>query len=137
MIYIIHDKHNDLVKIGKTICPLERLRMFQTQHPWDLVIIRLMEGDKEEEKFLHQKWGHLRTKGEWFQFHPDMLSDKTFPDCDARQEITSIAIKVPNEMLAEIQALAKAERRTLAAMARLLIEDGLELARKHEGGNGE
>lgn len=44
-----------------------------------------MEGDKEEEKLLHKKWDHLRMRGEWFQYHPDMLSDKTFPDCDVKE----------------------------------------------------
>lgn len=45
---------------------------------------------------------------------------------------TQIAIRVPNETLAKIQALAKAQRRTLAAMTKLLIEDGLELSDKEQ-----
>lgn len=43
---------------------------------------------------------------------------------------TQIAIRVPNEILAEIQALAKTQRRTLAAMTKLLIEDALEQYRQ-------
>lgn len=46
---------------------------------------------------------------------------------------TQLVIRVPNETLAKVKDMAKAERRTLAAMAKLLIEDAIELRSKgHE-----
>lgn len=62
------------VKIGwADEAPLERLRALQTGFWEELKIIRLMDGPRALEGWLHQFFSEQRIRGEWFRFTEAML----------------------------------------------------------------
>lgn len=68
------------VKIGVAKDPLARMRQLQTSVAHKLRIIRVLEGDRAEEKALHDRFGALRKAGEWFAFSKEMQADLGIPD---------------------------------------------------------
>lgn len=73
MIYMIAGL--GVVKIGYTNDVKRRLSTLQTGHTRPLKVIRLFEGGPAEEATLHALFADVRTKGEWFQFVPEMLGN--------------------------------------------------------------
>lgn len=68
------------VKIGVANDPLARLKQLQTGIATKLRIIRVVEGDREAEKMLHERFKHARKVGEWFSFNEAMLGEIGLPD---------------------------------------------------------
>jgi hypothetical protein len=61
------------VKIGFSANPEDRLAALQTAHPRKLLLVGFMPGSLAEEKFLHEKFSHLRLNGEWFSISDDLM----------------------------------------------------------------
>ncbi|GEO18084.1 GIY-YIG nuclease family protein [Microvirga aerophila] len=74
-IYFIRQGTDGHVKIGFATNAAKRLDQLQTGHSEVLSIIRLLEGTKEDEVRLHQRFGELRLTGEWFKFSDAMLTE--------------------------------------------------------------
>jgi DNA-binding XRE family transcriptional regulator len=70
MIYFI--KHSEFVKIGYTTGINNRLSQLQTSSPHKLQVVGLIDGDLNKEKELHQKFIHLSTSGEWFNYTKEL-----------------------------------------------------------------
>ena len=66
MIYFI--KHTEFVKIGHTTDISNRLNQLQTNCPVKLIVLGLIEGNFNDEKLHHQKFRHLCSYGEWFEY---------------------------------------------------------------------
>ena len=67
-VYLIEAKDVGLFKIGHTCgCPSVRLSTLQTGSPVWLSIIMSTKGSVSDEKFLHAKFSHVRSHGEWFR----------------------------------------------------------------------
>jgi DNA-binding XRE family transcriptional regulator len=64
MVYFI--KQGDYVKIGFTNRFKIRLNNLQVSSPVKLEVLAIVEGDKNEEKNMHQKFKHICSNGEWF-----------------------------------------------------------------------
>jgi DNA-binding XRE family transcriptional regulator len=64
MVYFI--KQGGHVKIGFTNRFKTRLNQLQVSSPVKLEVLSIVEGDKNDEKTLHQKFNHLYSYGEWF-----------------------------------------------------------------------
>lgn len=62
--YFFQATHGGPIKIGRAIDPIQRFAAVQTGHPYELLIVGLMEGDCERE--LHRILDHFRMHGEWF-----------------------------------------------------------------------
>lgn len=60
-------------KIGRTINPNDRLRMFGVHLPFEVEIIALIKSDdhKRLEASLHQTYNDKRVNGEWFALSPE------------------------------------------------------------------
>lgn len=60
---------NDLgpVKIGFSTEPDGRLSTLQTSHHGELKIIAAIEGTREDERALHERFASVRMRGEWFR----------------------------------------------------------------------
>lgn len=60
-------------KIGRTVNPNDRLRMFGVQLPFEVEIIALIKSDdhKRLEASLHQTYNDKRVNGEWFALSPE------------------------------------------------------------------
>lgn len=66
MIYFI--KQNDYVKIGFTNRFKTRLNQLQTSSPVKLEVLAIVDGDKDDERLLHNMFKHIATNGEWFNY---------------------------------------------------------------------
>lgn len=62
------------VKIGYTRDIHKRISALRTAIPGELRLLRRIDGGRSIEKWLHKQFGAQRLNGEWFRFHPDMLS---------------------------------------------------------------
>lgn len=73
MIYFIQRPDNKLIKIGTTIRLSERLKALCAEAGDDLVVLAVADGSFDQERALHQRFGHLRVFGEWFEPGSDLL----------------------------------------------------------------
>ena len=78
-VYVIQASISKKVKIGWAVDPDKRLKMLQTGNPEPLTILlkircRTDEEAKQKEAELHEKFGHIRLQGEWFDFGPDIIN---------------------------------------------------------------
>lgn len=77
-IYIVHADNPSLVKIGQTQTDIEqRLRALQTANAHPLTVLRLIPETSEcigLESAFHRYFRHWHVRGEWFRFHPVMLT---------------------------------------------------------------
>ncbi len=64
-----------LIKIGMSICPLERLASFQLGSPIDLRILALTPGGFDVEDSYHERFAEFRVRGEWFKDAPAILAE--------------------------------------------------------------
>lgn len=69
MIYVLRTSSSEAsyLKIGYSNNPMKRIVSLRTGCPFATDLIFLGEGDKKDESFLHDKFRHLRTRGEWFE----------------------------------------------------------------------
>ena len=73
-VYFIQANQNGPVKIGTAEDVIGRLRELQTAHYMTLRLLREIDGDRRIESALHKQFASLRIRGEWFAFHPDMMT---------------------------------------------------------------
>jgi hypothetical protein len=66
-VYFIKSGDDGLIKIGWTNDVDSRLATLQTGSPEVLSLLALVIGAQADERRLHQKFAHLRVRGEWFQ----------------------------------------------------------------------
>lgn len=100
-VYFIHNE-NSCVKIGRSADPARRLRFLQCGAPDVLSLIRVVDGDIETEKWLHERFAEHHIRGEWFKFHEDMLTASP-PEVDL-----PVVIQYRNSSPREIIALWRA-----------------------------
>lgn len=64
------------IKIGKSRADAlaTRLSSLQTGSSERLVIRTIVTGGLDIERWFHDRFGHLRVRGEWFSNHPDILA---------------------------------------------------------------
>lgn len=72
MIYFL--KASDRIKIGYANDPATRISSIQTTSPYILEVLLIIEGNYDEESFLHRKFHDLRTSGEWFEYKDPLKS---------------------------------------------------------------
>lgn len=70
MIYFIESQ--GMVKIGYSNDPKRRLQMLSTGCPTECTLLAICEGDEQEEARVHERFRHLRSRGEWFNFGDDL-----------------------------------------------------------------
>lgn len=73
MIYFVQTADNQYMKIGKADDVAKRLSGLQTGAPQKLKLIGTMPGSHDQEREIHQRFGHLRTHGEWFYSTPEIV----------------------------------------------------------------
>lgn len=61
------------VKIGVSRNIQMRIRSIQNGCPDDVCVIREIDGGHREEMWLHRHFRDCRKRGEWFDYHPEML----------------------------------------------------------------
>lgn len=63
----------DKIKIGWAVDVEARRRQLQTSHYEDLVVVRVIDGDRSTERWMQDRFKEQRMRGEWHSFHPDMF----------------------------------------------------------------
>jgi len=73
MIYLVTDLQNSKCKIGYSNNPKKRFGSLQTGHPNELYLEYIMDGSREDEKLLHQKFSKYHYRGEWFNHTQEIV----------------------------------------------------------------
>lgn len=76
-VYIMHNKHNNYYKIGRSINPVYREKTLQAQEP-DVVLIDKWIASSEVEKILHRKFKDKKKRGEWFSLSENDIKEINF-----------------------------------------------------------
>lgn len=73
-VYFIQAEGTNFVKIGVSVGGgKRRLNGLQTGSPFTLRLIAEMKGGTiEDERILHERFGHLRERGEWFRLESEL-----------------------------------------------------------------
>lgn len=74
MIYMLQAQESRAVKIGWAIDPEARRLELQCGHHEPLAIIRTIDGPRRLESVLRNMFRSVWRRGEWHDFHPDMLT---------------------------------------------------------------
>lgn len=72
--YAIQSERGGPIKLGLATDPQRRLSHLQTSHHEPLVILATWPGDGASEAAAHERWRHLRIRGEWFDPSEDLLA---------------------------------------------------------------
>lgn len=70
--YFVRD--GDMIKIGSSMNPENRIKAIQSGFPRKLEIMAIVPMETVDEFQTHQRFGHLRLNGEWFQADKDLLN---------------------------------------------------------------
>jgi hypothetical protein len=62
----------DAVKIGRTVDVWNRLKKMQADNPVGLECVCRLPNKGREERDWHGRFAHLRIRGEWFQWVPEI-----------------------------------------------------------------
>lgn len=73
-VYFIQIGTSGPIKIGFTAIGVERrLASLQTSHPEPLRVLAAINGGRDVEADLHNRFARFRLNGEWFEPHPDII----------------------------------------------------------------
>lgn len=72
-IYFIRAGEDGPIKIGTAENVPDRMKELQCGNHLELTLLRTLDGGRPTEHALHRRYEHLRSRGEWFAFTPDML----------------------------------------------------------------
>lgn len=61
------------IKIGIAVHPGQRIKKLQTGNPSTLELLAVIHGGEDLERSLHQRFQHLRLRGEWFSPGADLV----------------------------------------------------------------
>jgi hypothetical protein len=67
-VYLMHNKRNNLIKIGKSVNPSHREKTLQAEEP-EINMIAVWEASPRLETHLHRLYKHKRLRGEWFDLN--------------------------------------------------------------------
>ncbi len=73
-IQTITELKNNPIKIGTTKNLHKRLGKFNTDSPFELKVLGVIEGGTKKETELHILFDHLRIKGEWFRPENELIN---------------------------------------------------------------
>jgi hypothetical protein len=83
-VYFARAGNDGPVKIGTATDVPARIAELQSGNHEVLSVVRLMDGGRRLEAWLHHHFARLRIRGEWFQYDPAMLT--VSPDLTAAAE---------------------------------------------------
>ncbi|WP_422366390.1 GIY-YIG nuclease family protein [Pelagibius sp.] len=74
VVYFAQNLTTSAVKIGWTIDLQRRVASLKCGAGAHLRVLRTIDGGRAKEAWLHKRFAAQRVCGEWFEFHPGMLS---------------------------------------------------------------
>ena len=116
MIYFIADLRANLVKIGYSINPDNRLKQLQTSYPDKLYIVFVEEGDYDKEKEYHSLYSEYKLYSkEWFKIDGKL---KEYLMNNGLENFYHIKLFTDN--IHELQQLKGKEQNTFILLASLI-----------------
>lgn len=94
VVYMLRCANGGPVKIGTTKSLTQRVAALQTASAEGLAAIRTIPGTTITERWLHSHFEPGRIAGEWFSYHPDMLTIEC-PDEDFGEDTVLTAEFLP------------------------------------------
>lgn len=73
-VYFLQAGEGGPIKIGVATNPMTRARELQTGNHEQLTLLAWSPGDQANEHALHQRFAHIRLRGEWFRADQQLLS---------------------------------------------------------------
>lgn len=137
MIYFIQAGDAGLVKIGHSISdPRARLSQLQLQSPERLVLLKVIEGDMEDERRFHRLFEADRVRGEWFNPTEGLMTtiaeahSKTFEEVrlktsDMGDECRWM-LAMPRDLRRRIRALGIIHGRTGNQQAVFMLKEAID-----------
>lgn len=74
MVYFIQDGDDGPIKIGFSKTPQVRIAAIQVNHAREIKILAITDGEREDERKIHQSLANHHIRGEWFLPSDDVLS---------------------------------------------------------------
>lgn len=74
VVYFIGSIEFGYVKIGMTSEIKQRLKQVQILCPFDVEILKIVDGGRHIEDKYHKQFSNLNTRGEWFKIEGDLKS---------------------------------------------------------------
>jgi hypothetical protein len=71
-VYFVADAQRSVVKIGTSEYVDRRIRDLARVNAGRIDLLAVIDGHLHVERFLHEKWSHLRLHGEWFRLDDDL-----------------------------------------------------------------
>jgi len=85
MIYFL--KASDRIKIGYSHDPSNRISAIQTNSPYTLEVLLVIDGTRDDEQELHARFRDFRRSGDWFLFDEPIRSYiESNVHCDRKYE---------------------------------------------------
>lgn len=121
--YFVRDE--DRIKIGFTIHPTKRMSSLQTGNYRELETLLVAPSYMAEEIETHQRFAHLRERGEWFRAEPDLLA--FIEDLRVKAAPAMAQVGVLQEQLSALDSKLRLSRdetkRGLIAMALAMVRE--------------
>jgi hypothetical protein len=72
-VYLFHDEHQNLLKIGFTENPQRRFKEIKNANTNKITFIGYFEGSRTNESILHNIWKKYRKRLEWFYYADEIV----------------------------------------------------------------
>jgi hypothetical protein len=121
-VYFIRAGEDGPVKIGTAEDVPDRFRNLQCGNHLELTLLRTLDGDRRAEQALHRRYEHLRSRGEWFAFTPDMLVVE-LSDITIEQPPTVDLSEGQSGFLREVETFIERSGMSPTALGRRAVKD--------------
>jgi hypothetical protein len=137
MIYFAQGADGGPIKIGTTENLPQRIRTLEGHYSRSLVVLATLDGGRDEERQIHEKFAHLRMgKTEQFRPEPELVEfigaplvaaagDVVLMPSDGRKPMV-VQIRGSEEFKAWIEELADLERDTVAKFVERVVRKHAE-----------
>jgi hypothetical protein len=72
-VYFVQAGADGPIKIGFSRALSARIKKMRADCPYELTLLAHIDGGQDVEQDLHERFAHLRLRGEWFSPGPDLL----------------------------------------------------------------
>lgn len=72
-VYFIAEEGTERVKIGFSCDVYCRMRSLRASNSLPLILLRAIDGTRDEEEAAHRHFDYLHITGEWFQYSDEMF----------------------------------------------------------------
>jgi len=140
MIYFAKAEHDTLIKIGTSGCVASRLMALSYEVKSPMILLAAMDGGREVEKEMHNRFADHRVRGEWFTPCQELMDfvlklpqlDIGGPKPPKARDGIKISIEINDALRKRLKNECARTKRRAIHEAATLIEEALD-ARERKG----